>query len=401
MMIERETRSQMGETVKSIKGRRSGSLQWGTYGILGALILLWIGFNILSQGLFLSPRNMITLLLQTAVLAIVACGMVLIMVSGNIDLSVGSSVGLLTTLAAALQVSQHWSIAATISVTAVTGIVIGSWQGAWVAYGGIPAFIVTLGSMSLFRGITYLMTRGQTLAPMSDAYSVFGGGLLGRDVSMYLVIAVALVVFVMEGVRYARRRKVANPKSFTAKSAVRLAGVVVIGLLMVLALKTTRPQIPVGIPVSTLVVAAVVISLAFVANRMRFGRHLYAIGGNREAALLAGINVRLHIFLIFAIMGLLYALSSVVLSSRLNGAPPDPALNMELDAITSAVIGGTSLFGGVGTVGGAIIGALFLSTISNGMSLMGMSTFVELVVKGTVLLLAVFMNLRLKARTGA
>jgi D-xylose transport system permease protein len=366
-------------------------LDWSEYGLVVAMLFIWLAFNVATGGLFLSPRNLTYLAVQAVIIGIGACGMVLVMVAGHIDLSIGSAVGLTATVAAYAQVALGWPGPPAVMAAIAVGVAIGIWQGGWIAFARIPAFIVTLAGLTLLRGLTYLLTNGQTYAPMTPDVGVIAGGFIGALPSAVLVVA-AIVGAV--GLAMRRGRAGGRPREHAATTEVLRS----LPLLLILAIVLYVALAYRGIPIAVLILAIVALSLAFVANRTRFGRHLYAIGGSREAATLAGINTARHTFILFVGMGLLYGLAGVVLASRLNGAPPDPALGLELDCITAAIIGGTSLAGGVGKIQGALLGATLLTSISNGMDLMGMSSYFQFVVKGVILLLAVLLDMFLKQR---
>ncbi len=370
-------------------------LDWGAYGIVIGTVAIWLVFSVATDGLFLSSRNLTLLLIQGVVLGIIASGVVLIMVMGNIDLSVGSTVGFTATIAAYLQVVQGWDTLPTIGAVVLLGLAVGMSQGVWVAYAGIPAFIVTLAGLSVYRGLTFFITNGQTFAPMSPDFESIAAGFLNPQLSLVLVaiVAAAYLAFLVRTV----------PRAAGGSTARRLAlsvarGTPVLVILAIVAFVGTTYK---GIPHPVLVLAAIAVVLAFIAQQTRFGRHLYAIGGNREASVLAGVNVARHTFIAFAGMGVLYALAGTVLVARVNGAVPDAALGLELDVITACIIGGTSLFGGSGSIQGAILGSLLLTSLNNGMDLMGFSTYLQWIIKGIVLLLAVLFDVSLKRRRAA
>lgn len=372
-------------------GRALSRLDWSAYGIVVAMLVIWLVFNVATAGLFLSPRNLTYLAVQTVILGIGACGMVLVMVAGHIDLSIGSAVGLTATVAAYAQVALGWPGPLAILAAIGVGVAIGIWQGSWVAFAGIPAFIVTLAGLTLFRGLTYLLTNGQTYAPMTPDVGAIAGGFIGAVPSAVLVIA-AIIGAIALAMRRGRAAGAPREHAVTTEVLRSLPVLIILGIVLYVAWAYR------GIPIAVLIFAILALALTFVATRTRFGRHLYAIGGGREAAIIAGINTAAHTFALFVGMGALYGLAGVVLASRLNGAPPDPALGLELDCITAAIIGGTSLMGGVGTIQGAILGAILLTSVSNGMDLIGMSSYLQFVVKGLILLLAVLLDLFLKRR---
>ena len=380
-----------GTDVSSLKKVRNtlAKFNWGAYGVVAATIAIWIFFNLTTKGLFLSPRNLTLMLVQGVVLGIIVNGVLFVMVTGNIDISIASTVGLCATIAAWLQAVHGWNTFSTILLVVIVGIVIGLFQGAWIAYIGIPAFIVTLAGQTIFRGLAYMLNHGQTFSPMTNSFKYIAGGAVPPNYSVTLLIISLAILGVISFFR-AEGTNFSSRMLNMSKSILPIVLVFIgIGYIAV----SYR-----GIPVPVLLLVALVIFTTFISSKTRFGRHLYAIGGNKEASILAGINVKLHVLLVFAGMGALYAFSGIVLASRVNGAPPDPALFMEMDAITACVIGGTSMFGGIGTIPGAILGAVLLNSLNNGMDLMGISTFMQYVVKGCVLLLAVLLDIALKKR---
>lgn len=392
---------EVGEPSEGSAGARSWrrSLErfdWGAYGIVIGTVAIWLIFNVTTGGLFLSPRNLTLLLVQTAGLGMLASGAVLIMVSGNIDLSAGSSVGLCMTMVAIFQVSYGWDTLPAIAAVVLIGMAIGVWQGLWIAYAGIPAFIVTLASLSLLRGLAFIITNGQTFSPMSPSFESIANGSLVPGVSLALVLVLAVLY-----VAYLARSAISTASQQPSGRAIAAAVGKGIPVLAVLAIVAVVGSLYKGIPYPVIALTAVALAVAFVALRTRYGRHIYAIGGNREAAILAGVNVSRHVFLAFVGMGILYALAGSLLASRLNGAIPDAALGLELDVITACILGGTSLFGGVGTIQGAVLGSLLLTSLNSGMELLGFSTFMQWVVKGCVLLLAVLLDVTLKRRRAA
>lgn len=366
-------------------------VDWGAYGVVIATVAIWLVFNAASDGLFLSPRNLTLVMEQSVVVGIVACGMVLVMVTGNIDLSVGSTVGLACVISGYMQVVQGWDTLPTIALVLIVGLAIGMWQGLWVAYVGIPAFIVTLAGMSLFRGAAFVLDQGQSYAPMAPSFSWIASSSLNTELSAVLVV-VAAVSYVLFSV-LSTEGGTASLRSTRLVASALARAVPVLVLLAVVGWVVVSYR---GIPVAVLILTAVALLLTFIANRTRFGRHLYAIGGNREAAFLAGVTVKRHTFVVFAGMGLLYGLAGIVLAARMNGAPVDAVIGLELDVITACIIGGTSLFGGIGKIQGSILGVMLLTSLSNGLDLLGFSTYAQFIVKGMVLLLAVLLDVFLK-----
>lgn len=353
------------------------------YGLIIVLIILAIVFQVLTDDLFLSSRNVAVLLRQASITGIVACGVCLVIVSGEIDLSIGSAVGLAAIGFAYLVSIAGWPPLQALAATAVLGVVLGAWQGFLVAVVGVPAFVVTLAGLLIFKGIGLIVTNGNTISGLPPEVVWVGSGLL--DLPATAIFAASLLV-VFLGVQALAGRL--NPQALRRNwLRIALAAVLVgTGLFYV----ATGP----GLPVPVAILAVVGVGLALVASRTTFGRHLYAIGGNREAARLGGIRITRDIFLIFCIMGVLYAIAGLVLVGRLNGAPPDGAPFLELDAIAAAVIGGTSLMGGVGRVGGAMLGAILTASVSNGLSLMNVNSFFQMIASGLILVAAVAIDIR-------
>ena len=356
------------------------------------LLAIWIFFEIGTDGLFLSSANMTNLLRQASLVGILAVGMVLVIVSGHIDLSAGSAVGLTAIVAAELQINQGMSTVPTILLVILIGLAMGVWQGFWIAYAGVPSFVVTLAGLLAFRGIALVITKGFTFAPFHDSFVKVFQSFLEIGVSVALV-AVAYVLYV-GGTTWERLRLAGRPSRSTIASIV-LGALVLAGAFVYLGWVFADNR---GMPIPILIAAAIAAALAFTARRTRFGRHLYAIGGNREAARLSGINIARNTFLVFVLMGGLYAVVGILLGARLNSAPPNAGFFMELDAIAAAVIGGTSLMGGTGTIGGALVGALLVQSIANGMSLENIQSDYQLIVTGMLLIVAVYIDMATKRR---
>jgi D-xylose transport system permease protein len=367
------------------------AINWRAYGMLIVMLGIWIFFQEQTNGLFLSSANMTNLLRQACLVGILAVGMVLIIVSGNIDLSAGSAVGLVAIVAAELQIQHGMSTVPTIALALLTGLALGVWNGLWVAYGHVPSFIVTLGGLLAFRGIALVLTKGYTFAPFHQSFANVFQEFLGSTLSVAFVTG-TLTLF-LGGLYMGRRRA----KRLTGPTAANTA-------LVAVALTASCGYFAwvftdnLGMPVPILILVVIAGLFAFVARRTRFGRSLYAIGGNPEAARLSGINIARNTFLAFVLMGALYGIVGVLLGARLSSAPPNGGSFMELDAIAAAVIGGTSLMGGIGTVGGALVGALLLQSIANGMSLQNIQSDYQLIVTGLILIVAVYLDIAAKGR---
>lgn len=358
------------------------------YTMIIALVLIWLTFSATTNSVFLSPRNISNLFLQTVTVGIVACGMTLVIVTNNIDLSVGAIAGFTGAIAAVLQVKFGWSAGGAILAAMAVGLLIGAWHGFWIAYRKVPAFIVTLASMLAFRGMILGVTGGATVSPLSDNLKAIGTSYLSQTASI-TVAALAIVAFIFFRIRQ-RRQRIAyglpvDPINIETPKIAALAAIIA----AVFAIMVFNQ----GIPYAVLLLMLIALAFSFLAGNTVFGRRLYAIGGNAEAARLSGINVEKNLMGLFMVFGVLTAVAGVVMTARLNAATTSAGVNMELDAIAATVIGGTSLLGGEGTVIGAVIGALIMSSLDNGMSLMNLDITYQYVVKGLILLLAVWVDI--------
>ncbi|MBO8164319.1 MAG: sugar ABC transporter permease [Brevibacillus sp.] len=369
-----------------------GNLNVRTYTMIFALLAIWIFFSLLTDT-FLTPRNLSNLFIQMSVTAILAIGMVLIIVAGHIDLSVGSIVGVTGGVAAILQVWYGMDTVPVLILTLALGALIGLLQGWIVAYHAVPAFIVTLGGMMVFRGILMGITKGTTVAPMEESFKLIGNAYLPFAVG-YGLAALAIVWMIVTALR---RRKARIQYGFTVPSMAAEAGKLALFAVLI-GLFSFVMNYYKGIPFPILIVVLLGLLFTFIANKTPFGRSIYAIGGNSEAARLSGINIRRNTLMIFVLSGLMSAVAAIVLTSRLDSATISAGQNYELDAIAACVIGGTSLMGGSGTIFGAIIGALVMASLDNGMSLMNLDSFWQYIVKGSILVLAVWVDIRSRQR---
>jgi D-xylose transport system permease protein len=340
--------------------------------------LLAIYFHIATNGIFFGPRNLSLLLRQGSIAAVAASGVSILIIMGEIDLSIGSAVYLCSVIAASLQANVGMPTAPTVLITVLAGVLMAAWQGFWVVKIAIPSFVVTLSGLLAFRGIGYYVSDARTIAPISKSFSFLSEGFIPPAAS-YVVLAVVYAIAAGLLIRSYLRRKDGD----AARLAVRLTVLLASGLMLAGIFGGYL-----GIPAAMLWVAAIGIVLTTLTERTKYGRNTYLIGSNREAAVLAGIPLARHLFLGFLLMGALYGVAGVLITSRLGAATPSSGQFLELDAIAAAVIGGTSLRGGVGSVAGAMAGALLLTTIDNGMSLLNVSSFIQLVIKGLVLLAA-------------
>jgi len=379
-------------------------------GIYIAFALIVVLFTVLTGGDLLAPQNISNIIVQNSYILILAIGMILIIIAGHIDLSAGSVVAVCGAVAAVLMVNYDvpWPLA--LLITLIVGGLIGAWQGYWIAYFGIPAFIVTLAGMLLFRALTLTILGNRGIGPFPDEVRTLSNGftegylgnvglgaLGGADLFSLLigVIAVAGIVFTQWRTRMARQQygQVVDPMPlFIGRIAV--ASLLVIAVIVQLARFKNLPWVLV-------LLAFLVLAYSLLTGRAVFGRQIYAVGGNLQAATLSGVKVKSVIFWIFVNMGVLAALAGVIFAGRLNQANPTAGANFELDAIAAAFIGGAAVQGGVGKVIGAITGGLIMGVINNGMSLIGAQSETVLLVKGIVLLAAVAFDVWSKRRAGA
>jgi D-xylose transport system permease protein len=369
-----------------------GKVDIRAYTMIGALVAIWIFFGMLNET-FLSARNLSNLFTQMSVTAILAIGMVLVIVAGHIDLSVGSIVGFTGGIAAILSNWMGMPTSVVIVCTLIAGALVGLVQGWLVAYRALPAFIVTLGGMMIFRGALMGITKSTTI-PIFDAKFIALGSAYFTNV---FGIVLAVIAIVSLFVSTFRKRKSRQQYGFTVSPLpLEMAKLLVISIL-ILAFVLTMNSYK-GIPFPIIFVIALALIFSFIATKTTFGRHVYAIGGNAEAARLSGINIQRHTMMLFVFTGLLSAIAALVLTARLSSATISAGQMYELDAIAACVIGGTSLMGGSGTIIGAIIGAMVMTSLDNGMSLLGMETFWQYIVKGSILILAVWIDIASRKR---
>ena len=419
----------------SAAGRALRSLEVDSrlLGMIGALLVIWGVFHVTTGGLFLTPRNLFNLSVQTASVAVMATGMVFVIVTRHIDLSVGSLLGFLGMIMGTLQLNYlpalvgqgHWSIwiLAVLAGIAV-GALIGGFQGWIVGYLGVPAFIVTLGGLLVWRGAAWWVTSGQTVAPLDDTFSRLGGGTAGTFGATWswALGGVAVLTAVLLLVA-ARRRKAAHGFPVKPVWAEAMLGLLVVAAILgFVGLMVAYPvpeiaarrmlearglPVPEGdinmaqgiaVPVVILLVIAAVMTV--IARRTRFGRYVFATGGNPDAAELSGINTRLLTVKIFALMGALTAIAAVIASARLGAVGNDLGTLDELRVIAAAVIGGTALSGGIGTIYGAVLGALIMQSLQSGMAMVGVDAPLQSIVVGVVLVLAVLVDIAYRRRTG-
>jgi D-xylose transport system permease protein len=373
-----------------------------TLATLAVLAVLWLVLDRLSDGVFLTPRNLSNLAVQSSVVGILACGMVLVIVAGHIDLSVGSLLGFTGMVVAALQAEwlpeAGWTWPAALVGGLALGAALGAWQGAWVAWGRLPAFVVTLAGLLAFRGAAWLVSDGRTVSPLLPEHALLGGGIegfLGARWSWALGLAAVAALGVLR-VRARRRRvRLGVPVRGAAAEALEVlaASGAILGFVAVMnAYTLPGSDVSRGIPVPVLILLGVALGLSVLARATRFGRHVFALGGSPQAAERAGIDVRRVVLGVFALMGVLCAVAGIVTTARLEAGTSSMGTLAELQAIAAAVLGGTSLAGGVGSVGGAVLGAVVMQTLDNGMVLLGISSPARQVCIGGVLLVAVWLD---------
>ncbi|MEX2414528.1 MAG: sugar ABC transporter permease [Paenibacillaceae bacterium] len=362
------------------------------YTMIGALLSIWILFAFMHDR-FLSVTNLSNLFLQMSVTSILAIGMVLVIVAGQIDLSVGSLVGLTGGIAAILNVWYDWGTVPVIVVTLAIGACIGFFQGWIIAYRAVPAFIVTLGGMLVFRGMLFGLTGSVTIAPLSPSLKSVGQSYM-VDLIGWIFGIIALVV---AGLLIIRKRAARQKFGFDVEPlAFSITKILVYGVLILGFVNIMNSYK--GIPVPFVMVIVLALVFSFISRNTTFGRHVYAIGGNPEAARLSGINIKRRILIVFILCNSLAAVAGLVLVARLNAATMSAGTMYELDAIAACVIGGTSLMGGIGTIGGALIGALVMASLDNGMSIMNLESFWQYIVKGSILVLAVYVDIYTRNR---
>ena len=402
-------------------------------GMLAALIILWVAFNLMSDGKFLSSRNLWNLSVQTAAVAIMTSGMVLIIVSRNIDLSIGSILVFTALIMGLLQtewlpntfglgLANPWTWIIVVVVGLAVGALIGALHGFLIAYVGIPAFIVTLGGLLIWRGAAFVLARGRTISPLDATFQLLGGGPKGSiGDTLSWVVGGAAIVAIAYGLLASRRRRrrygfplraVWADVTLGIVGSVLVAGAVFVAnsypwppnLAAAYAQEKGIPVpaggllIPTGIAIPVLLAIALAVGMSFLASRRRFGRYVYSIGGNPEAAELAGINTRLTIMKTFIAMGILAAIAAAVTAARLNAATNGLGTGVELQVIAAAVIGGTSFSGGIGTIAGGILGAVIMQSLASGMVLIGVDTSLQDIVVGVVLVSAVGVDTVLRRR---
>jgi len=361
--------------------------QYKILALLIAIALIWAFFFWKTEGGFLTPRNMSNLMRQMAITGIVACGMSLVIIAGEIDLSVGSLLGLLGGIAAVLDVTHGLPLPVNLIAVLAIGLVLGLFNGYLTAYLHIPSFIVGLGGMLAYRGIVLGITDGITVAPVSDNMVQIGQGYLAPQLGVALGLGLFAIAVFLAWSQRRSRAKHGLEQAPVWRDALKLAAIAAVIFAFISTLNSYE-----GVPLPVLLLLALLGIFTYMTTQTVFGRRIYAVGSNMEATRLSGINVKAVKLWIFGIMGLMCALAGLVNTARLAAGSPSAGTSGELDAIAACFIGGTSMRGGSGTVYGALIGALVMASLDNGMSMLDVDTYWQMIVKGLILTLAVWVD---------
>ena len=385
----------------SIK-KRTAKIDLKQYGMLMALVAIIVLFTIMTDGKLIKPMNISNLIFQNSYVIILAIGMLLcILTGGNIDLACGSVVGLIGACAGTFIITMGMNVYLAIILCLLIGIGVGMWQGFWIAYVGIPPFICTLSGMLVFRGITLLILKGMTLAPFPAAYQQLSTGfipdflpemmLFGQKIKSPLCLLVGILIAVgfciSQIVSNISKKKKGYETQPLLMMVIKMIAISAVVIWVFYLLSRYR-----GIPSVLIILGLLLAVYSFFTQKSVRGRHLYAIGGNMKAARLSGVKTKQMMFFAYTNMSFIAAIAGLVFAARLNSAAPTAGQSFEMDAIASCFIGGASAYGGTGTISGALIGALIMGVLNNGMSLLGMSTNLQQVVKGLVLLTAVALD---------
>lgn len=390
------------ETTNKLKKVQKHSIKdkaleiFSKYSMIIILVVLLIAFQAMTDGIFWRPLNITNLVLQNSHILVLAAGMLLVVLLGHVDLSVGSVMAFVGAIAGVLMVNNGMSPWVAVPLCVLIGALIGAWQGFWVAYVGIPTFIVTLSGLLMFRGLTQVVLGGQSLAPFPTSFQKISTGYLPDIVSsdhihlLSMIIGVGITALLIFGQWRTRERRkknlfeVESTSTFLFKAL--FIGVVFIGATYVFASYQ-------GYPIILILLGVIVAAYGFLTNKTVAGRQIYATGGNRKAAELSGIKTKKITFWVFVNMGAMAALAGLVLAARLNAATPQAGTSMELDAMAAVYFGGASTSGGIGTIMGAIVGGLVMGVLNNGMSILGVGVDWQQAIKGLILLLAVVLDI--------
>ena len=389
------------ETTNKLKKERSHSLKekaleiFSKYSMIIILAVLLVAFQLMTDGIFWRPLNITNLVLQNSHILVLAAGMLLVVLLGHVDLSVGSVMAFVGAIAGVLMVNNGISPWLAVPLCLLMGAVIGAWQGFWVAYVGIPAFIVTLSGLLMFRGLTQVVLGGQSLAPFPKAFQQISTGYLpdiagGQIHLLSMILGVVITGILILGQWRTRERRKKN--LFEVESMAAFAFKAVFTAVVFLGATYIFASYQ-GYPIILIVLGVIVAAYGFLTNKTVAGRQIYATGGNKKAAELSGIKTKKITFWVFVNMGMMAALAGLVLAARLNAATPQAGTSMELDAMAAVYFGGASTSGGIGTVMGAIVGGLVVGVLNNGMSILGVGVDWQQAIKGLILLLAVVLDI--------
>jgi len=377
----------MNETAK-IGNFKINTSALRAYTMLAALAAIWFYFYWATGGIFLTPRNLSNLMLQTSVTGVLAVGMLMVIVAGQIDLSVGAVLGLAGGVAAIALTNWNYGLLPSILLAILIGVGISLFQGSLVAYAKIPAFIVTLGGLLAWRGAIKGVTQGETI-PVSDAnFKSIGQSYVSPEIG-WAIAALAILAVLFFAFRQLRAQREFVSENASAVSVIVPAALQIAAIVGFIFLMNAYA----GVPIAVLILLVVAFLGFFITNNTTFGRYLYAIGGNPDAARLSGINNERNILAVYALLGALTGMAALIFTARVGSASPDAGTLKELDAIAACVIGGASLMGGRGTIFGACLGALIMASLDNGMSLLNVKDFMQDIIKGSILVAAVGLDM--------
>ena len=370
------------------------------YSMVIVLVAIAVLFHFLTEGLIFTSMNLTNLILQNSYVVILILGMLPVILTGNVDLSVGAILSFVGAVAAILQVSLGWGTLPTLIVSLLIGIAAGAWNGLWIAKFDIPPFIVTLSTQLALRGLTMVVLNGASIGPFHDTFRWISSSFLAESIGVdpfVLTVVLAVVACAVFALVMLRDRKAKMAHGVPVKPIQNTLITIIVLSVVILALSLVMAAYK-GYPTVLLLMLVLTVIYNFICNRTTFGRSLYAIGGNRKAAALSGIKDRKGMFLAYANMGLMSAVAALVYTARLNAATPKAGTGFELDAIAACYVGGASVSGGAGTIGGALIGCFVIAILNNGMSMMGVSADWQQTVKGLVILAAVAFDMIPKAK---
>lgn len=401
VLAEKEVKNKEEITKVSIKNfnMKNGIRK---YGMLIALAIIMILFAILTDGISIKPLNITNLILQNSYILILAIGMLLVIVTGNIDLSVGSVAAFIGAITGYMIITLNMNYILAIIISLILGGIIGALQGGIIAYMKVPAFIVTLGGMLLFRGLTMVTLQGRSLAPFPDGLRALSSSFLidifsGKSLHITTILIGMIFSIVYVALEY--KKRMAKEKYNLQTESMNIFVIKSFGVIFLINLFTYTLSAYNGIPTILVVLSVLTLIYSYITRKTIFGRHVYAIGGNEKAAKLSGIKTKKVLLMVYINMGILSAISGIAFAARLNAATPKAGNGFELDAIAACFIGGASASGGIGTIIGAIIGGLVMGVMNNGMSILGIGIDWQQAIKGIVLVLAVIFDIYTKSGT--